>query len=359
MQYLSIFSSFFFFLYWGTKNDMNGNERIKAVLKGQWPDKRPVILHNFMVAAREAGYTMKQYRKDPEAAADSHIRAVEKYNLDGILFDVDTALLASAVGVPTDYPEDEPARCHGALLHNLEEVKNLEPPDVSKSERIQMTLEAIRIIKKHFGDEIFLRGNVDQAPFSLASMVRTPAEWMMDIMMDTENAFKLLDYCMDACKQYMRLMAGENVHMLSNGDSPAGPEMVSPEMFRTFALPYEKELADLSHKLGLPYMNHICGDTELILNDMPKTGLDAVELDYKTDIYKIHDHYKDSIVLSGTIDPSGVVANGTPKEVEEKATELLQLYEDSPRLIMNAGCAIPPHAPEENLRKLVEVTKKQ
>jgi len=43
--------------------------------------------------------------------------------------------------------------------------------------------------------------------------------------------------------------------------------------------------------------------------------------------------------------------------VEEKALELLELYEDSPRFIMNAGCAIPPETPEENIYKLVEVTR--
>jgi len=336
---------------------MNGYKRIQAVLKGDWPDKRPIILHNFMIAAREAGYTMKQYREDPQAIANSHIQAAEKYGLDGVLLDIDTALLGSAIGVPTAYPENEPARCNKPLLNSLEEVKYLEPVDISKSERIQISLEAARIIKRHFGDEIFLRGNLDQAPFSLASMIRTPAEWMMDLVMDPDNAYKLLDYCLDIGQQFMRLMAAENVHMLSNGDSPAGPEMVSPEIFGTFALPYEKKLVELSHELGLPYMNHICGNTELILEEMPKTGLDAIELDYKTDIYKIHDYYKDSVVLSGTIDPSGVLAYGTPKDVEEKALELLKLYEDSPRLIMNAGCAIPPETPEENIYKLVEVTK--
>jgi uroporphyrinogen decarboxylase len=336
---------------------MNGNQRVQAVLKGEWPDKRPIILHNFMMAAREAGITMKQYREDPELAARSHIQAVEKYGLDGILFDIDTAILASAIGVPTDYPENEPARCHKPLLGSLDKINELEPVDISKSQRIQLALESMRIMKKHFGDEICLRGNVDQAPFSLASMVRSPAEWMMDIVTDPENAFKLLDYCLDACRQFMKLMAAENVHMLSNGDSPAGPEMVSPEMYREFALPYEKKLVEQSHELGIPYLNHICGNTELILEDMIKSGLDAVELDYKTDIYKIHDMYKLSVVLSGTIDPSGVIANGTPADVEEKVIELLNLYEDSPRFIMNAGCAIPPDTPEENIRKMVEVTR--
>ncbi len=336
---------------------MNGYERISAALKGEWPDKRPIMLHNFMLAAKEAGYTMKQYRDDPEIAAKCHIQAVEKYGLDGILFDIDTALLASAIGIPTDYPENEPARCHHGLLTSLEEIDQLQEVNISKSERIQIALEGARIMKKYFGDEIFLRGNIDQAPFSLASMVRTPTEFMVDLIMNEEEVFKMLDYCTKACLQFAELMAETGVHMLSNGDSPAGPDMISADMYKKFALPYEKKIADKSHELGLPYLNHICGNTGIILELMPQAGLDAVELDYRTDLKKIHDLYKDKITLFGTIDPSGVIAHGSARDVETKTIELLELYKDSPRLVVNAGCAIPPCTPEENIRKMVEVSR--
>jgi len=336
---------------------MNGYERIKAALEGRWPDKRPVMLHNFMLAAREAGLKMKDYNSNPVNIANAHIQAVEKYELDGVFLDIDTALLASAVGVPVDFPDDEPARTHTALLTSLEQVKYLAPVDVSKNYRIEIAVEAAALLKGYFGNEIFLRGNCDQAPFSLASMMRTPSEWMMDLITGDELVFNLLDYCTDACCQFINLMAATGIHMISNGDSPAGPDMISPDMYKTFALPYEKKLVQHTHRLGLPYMLHICGNTDAILNDMPETGMDAVELDYKTDIRKIHELYKNRITLSGTIDPSGVIALGSAEMVEEKALEILKLYKDSPRLIMNAGCAIPPGAPEKNIRRLVEITK--
>lgn len=57
---------------------MNGYQRIRAVLNGEWPDKRPVMLHNFMMAACEAGMTMKEYRKNPDKAAKAFIQAVEE-----------------------------------------------------------------------------------------------------------------------------------------------------------------------------------------------------------------------------------------------------------------------------------------
>src|SRR5512138_2112924 len=95
---------------------MNGYQRIAAALKGEWPDTTPVMLHNFMHAAREAGVTMREFRSDPETIARSFLLAVERYEYDGILVDVDTVTLAAAAGVPVDRPEDEPARAmNGAI----------------------------------------------------------------------------------------------------------------------------------------------------------------------------------------------------------------------------------------------------
>lgn len=336
---------------------MNGYQRVNCALVGKWPDKRPIVLHNFMHAAKEAGFTMKQYYSNPENAAKAHIQAAEKYGLDGILWDIDTAVLASAVGVPIDLPENEPARVHDPLLTNLEDVENLELPDITNNERVQVAVEGFRIVKSWFGDEIHLRGNADQAPFSLASMMRSPAEWMMDLIMNPELCHKLLKFCTAVVKAFIQLFADAGAHLISNGDSPAGPEMISPEQYTEYALPYEKEIVDYTHSLNLPYMLHICGNTRLILDEMPKTGMDAVELDYKTDVQLIFEKYNDSITFSGNIDPSGVIANGSRNMVKQKVNELLNIYKSSPRFIMNAGCAIPPGAPEENIRTLVETTR--
>lgn len=337
---------------------MNGFQRIQNVLKGEWPDKRPVMLHNFLLAAREAGFTQKEYRESPENIAKAHIQAIEEYQYDGILVDIDTTSLAASLGVPVDYPENEPARTYGVKLKSLEDVESLKPVDISKNERIQIWLEACRIIKKYFGDEIFVRGNCDQAPFSLASMVRGPADWMMDLITDDDFISQLLDYCTDITLQFINLMSETGVDMVSNGDSPAGPQMISPEMYKKYAFPYEKRIVEKAHKENLPYCLHICGNTDSILEDMLYTGTDALELDYKTNIQEIFKTCSDKITFIGNIDPSGILAMGKVGDVERETIKLLRVYKDSPRIIINAGCAIPAETPSENIRKMIEIARR-
>jgi uroporphyrinogen decarboxylase len=338
---------------------MNGYQRILAALRGEWPDTTPVMLHNFMMAAREAGVSMSLFRRDPEAMARSFIHAVEKYGYDGVVVDVDTATLAGAVGVPVAFPEDEPAVCRGGRLAHLEEVRDLAPPDVARYEGVQVWLEATRLLVRHFDHEIFVRGNCDQCPFSLASQIRGAAEWMLDLTDPEREADvrRLLDYALEATLQFIRLMAATGAHMVSNGDSPAGPSVISPRLYREFAWEYEKRAVEEAHRLGLPYMLHICGKTEPILEEMVATGADALELDYKTDARRAHNVLLGRTTFVGNLDPTGVLAHGTPALVEEKTRELLEIFADTPRFILNAGCAIPASTPPENLHALMRTAR--
>jgi uroporphyrinogen decarboxylase len=341
---------------------MNGYQRIDAALRGEQTDRTPVVLHNFMVAAREAGYTQKEFGTDPGKAAEAFIRITEKYDLDGIVMDLDTATIAGALGVPVDFPEHEPARCEGALLTSLDEIDTLPEPDVGRDEHVQVWLETMRLLKAHFGDEKYLRGSVDQAPFSIASMIRTPGEWMMDLMDEEqhENVHRLLEYCTRASCRFIELMADAGAHMVATGDSPAGPDMISPEMYREFARPYEDRIGEQAHACGVRYLLHICGDTTELLDQFPGRPIDAIELDYKTDLNRVADVLRDtSLCFWGNVDPSGILTRGTSEQVRAVAEHVMDVFRGCPRFVLCSGCALPSTAPEENLRAFVDVVKRE
>ncbi len=338
---------------------MNGYERIKAALSGEKPDCLPVMLHNFLPAAREAGFTQEVYRNNPDNIAETFIKAVESYGYDGVLVDLDTVTLAGAVGVPVDFPEDEPATSHEPCLNTLEDVSSLKPVNIENYRYIQVWLEAVRKLSDHFGNEVFLRGNCDQAPFSLASMMRTPGEWMMDLYDEDNRDFveELLEFCTGITCQFIRLMSGTGAHMVSNGDSPAGPAMISPSMYERLALPYERKVIECAHSRNISYALHICGDTTPILDMMVRTGTDALELDCKTDTRKAHDVFKDRVTFIGNIDPSGVLALGTEDDVRMKTRELIRVFSDTNRFILNAGCALPVNTPGKNIHALIRTAR--
>ena len=57
------------------------------------------------------------------------------------------------------------------------------------------------------------------------------------------------------------------------------------------------------------------------------------------------------------IDPSGILAIGTVNDVKHKTLEILDIYKNSSRFILNAGCAIPAETPPENLRAMIKTAR--
>ncbi|OHB57761.1 MAG: hypothetical protein A2Y12_18290 [Planctomycetes bacterium GWF2_42_9] len=338
---------------------MNGFERIDAVLNSRSPDCVPVMLHNFLMAAKEYGVNMAQYRSNAKLIANVHIAAVEKYCYDGITVDIDTCTLAGAIGVPVDFPDDEPARTNGVRLERLKDIRTLKPIDISKDKRVNIWLEACQRLSKQLKGQVFLRGNCDQSSFSLAAMVRGIENWMIDIFSAEDNkyVFEFLEYCTDITGQFIKLMAQTGVDMVSNGDSIGGPEMVSPNIYKEYVLPFEKKIVNIAHKNKMSYLLHICGCVNGILDSMLETGANVLELDYKTDINLIHGKCKDKVVFCGNIDPSGVLAMGSVEDVKVKTSELLEIYWDSNKFILNAGCAIPSSTPPENLKMMIHLAR--
>ncbi len=337
---------------------MNGRERILAALRGEWPDRVPVMLHNFMLAARENGIPMSRFRHDGRAVAESFIRAVETYGYDGVLVDIDTVTLAGAVGVPVDLPENMPARPRGALLESLEEVRDLEPVRIEEYPTVHAALEAVALLREYFRGEVAVRGNCDQAPFALAALIRGLEDWLQDLIQAEEAMIvRLLSYCTTVTARFLELMAAAGADILSSGDSPAGPDVISPAMYRQYAQPWEERVVEMSRRLGRPYILHICGDARLILPDMIATGADGLELDQKTDIPFAHILMRHRTTFVGNLDPSGVLAWGTKALVRTKTRELLEAFSDTPRFILNAGCAIPAETPAENLRAMIDTAR--
>ena len=86
-------------------------------------------------------------------------------------------------------------------------------------------------------------------------------------------------------------------------------------------------------------------------------GMSRYEWEKEIPLHEAEELMRGKIVFSGNIDPSGIIALGTPGQVEEKTRELLEIFRDNPRLILNAGCAIPSVTPSENLHAMIRTTR--
>ena len=340
---------------------MNSLQRVKAVLAGQIPDRVPVCLHNFMLAAREAGIPMEEYRTHPRAIARAHLAALEKYGHDCILIDTDTTMLAEAMGATSECAPNEPGRIVAPAIGSLGDVDRLQVVNPETDGRIPALLEGVRLIAKQVGNEVAIRGNADQAEFDLACMVRGIEEFLMELASDSENPAigRLLETCYQSHLAVHRALIRAGAHFTSMGDSLAGPDVVSPTMFDRFARPYEERLVKDLAADGIFTVIHICGDTSRILDFLSRYDFCGFELDYKTDAARAKSTAGARHVLFGNLDPSGVIARGTPAMIREKTCQLISLWKPGGLFVLNVGCAIPGNAPEENIHALIATAREE
>ena len=338
---------------------MNSLQRVQTVLAGGIPDRVPVCLHNFMLAAREAEVRIEDYRVNPEAIARTHLLAVEEYGYDCVLVDTDTTLLAEALGARSECAPNEPGRIVEPAIRSLDEVERLQVVSPERDGRIPALLEAVRIMSKQVGHEVAIRGNADQAAFGLACLVRGIEEFLMELVerADDPRLTQLLEICYQSHLAVHRALAKAGAHFTSLGDSLAGPDVTSPRMFDRFARPYEERLVKDLAADGIFVVIHICGDTSRILDMLAQYPPCGFELDYKTDAVKAKATAGKNHVLFGNIDPSGVLAQGSVEQVWEATRKLISLWKPAGRFILNAGCAIPPTTPPENIRALMGAAK--
>jgi uroporphyrinogen decarboxylase len=335
---------------------MTSYERIMYTLQGQKADRVPSILHCFMPAAAEAGFTMEEYRRDPKNMARAHIDFARKYGLDGLLIDVDTCMEAGAVGVPIDLPINAPARVTGPASTNINELMELLSPEkLYQYDRIKIQLEAIHLMRKEVGGELLIRGNCDQMAFSLAMLSYGISNFLADLLDEEkeEAILQLIDRAYEVHLKFHQMMIEAGSDMTSFGDSSCGPDMISRDLFLKFSLPFHKKLKKALQEKNILTSCHICGNLDLIIQDVADIGYAGVDIDYKTNMQRAAEIMRGKSVVFGPINPSSVFYLGTPDTMRREVLRILDFFAGQ-GIILCSGCAIPAGTPEANLYAFTE-----
>ncbi len=336
--------------------EMNALARVRAVLAGGIPDRVPVCLHNFLMACHAAEIPLDAHLSDPRATARAHLDAWRRYGHDCILVDLDTTMLAEAMGARRDAAPGEPGHIAAPAIDDLDEVDRLCPADPEHDGRIPVLLEAVHLLATEVGSEVAIRGNADQGAFSLAGLLRGMQTFMLDLatVPDDPRLQRLLEVCYQTHLATHRALRRAGAHFTSLGDSTAGPDMISPRMFERFARPWQERLVRELAAEGQFTVIHICGNTTSILESLAQYPLCGFELDYKTDATRAKTTVGKEHVLFGNVDPSAVLAMGTPEDVRHATRTLFTHWKPGGRFILNAGCAIPRLTPPENLAAFMQ-----
>lgn len=339
--------------------EMNSLQRVQTVLNGEIPDRLPVIPQSFLFAVSHSGYSIGKINRNPAQMAQCHIECREKFGYDGCVMDVDDAALAEACGAKVTYREGGVAAVEDSepVLEDLRDIDSLHMPNPKKDGRLPEWLETTHRIAEKIGKEAIIIGRGDQGPFNLLCMLRGTQEFMMDLLTEEEEViYHALEWTTKAHIAFAKAQIEAGAHISSMGDSYASPNLVSPEIYEKYALPYEKEVVRQVQTPIIPYSVHICGDTNRIIEKMGTTGAKILEIDWKVDMGRARKVVDEHTVLMGNVNPSDPLYTGTEVQVQNAVKKIITDTKGK-GIIVSSGCAMGDNTKPENVAALVEAVK--
>lgn len=333
---------------------MNSRERVFAVLNGKPADRTPNFNILMGFSARFGGHTYREYASDYRILCDSDLKCAEEFSIDLLSAISDPMREAEGFGANVVMPENDVPYSPVALVNDLYNVKNIiKTYDPYNGKRTEDRLKAVEYFKKH-GKDYAVGGWVEGA-FAECCDLRGINDFLADVACEEEEAIH--DFLRIVNEQAIAFAVAQvraGADIVGIGD--AATSLISPEMYKQFALPYQKAIVEAVHKAGGKTKLHICGNTTNVLPYMIETGTDIVDLDWMVDLKRAKEIIGDrNTIISGNYDPVAILLQGTPETVKESVLKCREIVKTN--YISSGGCEVPIATPHENLRAVAETLK--
>ena len=327
---------------------MNGRQRILAVLNHQPADSLPLMPITMMFAADQLGVPYGRYAADHCVMVEAQIHTAEKFDFDYVSVISDPAREASNYGATVHYFDDQPPAIDEsrALLSDKKILATLAPPDPLAG-RMFDRVQGVALFRQRVGGEKLIEGWVE-GPCAESADLRGINHLMTDFFDDPAFVRDLFAFVLETACRFAKAQIEAGADLIGVGDAAAS--LVGPRIYEEFVWPFEKQLVDAIHAMGVPVRLHICGNTRRILGLMGKLGCDLYDLDWMNPMHEARAAMGPAAVLASNLDPVKAIRSGTPQSI---ATALAQCQaETGAGCIVAAGCEIPRDTAAANVAAL-------
>ena len=226
-------------------------------------------------------------------------------------------------------------------------------------------LEAIRSVRQMVGDDVAIR-SPGTGPFALASYFLGSQQWLFEVALveadmpeANESAFRTaLELATQALIAFGKACIDAGADILHCGDSLASCNVISPETYRRFAMPYQQRVFRAWKNDGAAAcLLHICGDSTRVLDSYAETGADVIEIDHAVDMQVAKRMVGNRAALMGNLHTVTDLLRGDPQQVRRAASACIAKGGQGSGYVLGSGCIVPRHTPLCNLLEMVRVAR--
>jgi len=132
--------------------------------------------------------------------------------------------------------------------------------------------------------------------------------------------------------------------------------MVSPMHLRQHVFPIQKEMADIAHDQGVPFLLHSCGNLEAVMDDLiDEVGVDGKHSfeDAIEPVEEFSARYGHRLSLIGGVDID-LLARGSEQQVRARTRQILEACAPSRGYILGTGNSVANYIPLRNFLAMLD-----
>ncbi len=331
----------------------------------------PFITGHFMLwfagipEDRAAEYWGNDYRKKFFA----QLKTIEAFDAfpdvliwPGVWADFGPAIETSALGCKIVFP-DRSSPFPEPALKDLEAIDRFEVPDPQSDGLMPLALEAYDYMTKRVPRRLRAKCGYGQwvpvlGPSDIAGLCMGYDRFLIGLYRHPEAIHRVMAVAAETTILWVeaaRDAIGSDLLTYISGDTDC---FLNPNQFETFSFPYISRVCNRLKKKDNIVLYHNDANTTHLLEKLGKVGANMFNYGQKMSNALVKQKVGDKMGLVGGLNSIGVMLRGTAREVEEESRRaILEAGEGGGFVLSNEG-GMAAHTPWENIRAMIESTKK-
>ena len=356
---------------------MNSRQRILAALSNEQPDRVPIFElwvneSSYFQLARLLGIHVPESEDSSDMFGEETVESLDVYSDVVRELELDSTCTAFSMGLrrisedkginkygvverlsrhgepmPVEGPIREPSDVRG-----FDMVSKLEPDDFAGVRRV---IERVGGDKAHFV--------MISEPFQISWFLRGGMETLLtDYILNPQLVHDLASIAVEFQVAVIDHLLGIGVDVIVMNGDLAGERTVlmSPDHYREYIKPYEKQVVDYAHSKGAKVIRHTDGNIWPILDDLVECGFDGIHpfQPQCMDIGEAKRHIAGKTCIIGNIDCRDLLPFGTEDEVERAVKKTIEIAAPGGGYIISSSNTIHPNCRPENYVAMVKAAHK-
>lgn len=324
---------------------MNSKQRCLAALSGRPVDRVPVFPLLMFFAQKRFGVSYREFATNGHVMAEAQLHIRDTFGIDAITACSDAYRITADLGADMVFPENQTPFASSPLVASRSNLNRLTRPDpldpkTRMNDRVRATQEMVRAA----GDTCLVLGWVDM-PFAEACSACGVSTLMLMLYDDPLLAHQILEFLTPIVVDFCLTQLEVGAPMIGAGDAAAS--LLSPRLYREFALPYEQRVCNAVHQAGGMVKLHICGNTTHILDEMVQAEADLFNIDHAVDFSTARRVYGGAqACFKGNLNPVADMLQATPELCQAQAVNCIRMSAGT-RYMLSAGCEVPGDTSDE------------